>query len=217
MSGQKKLRLVLVDDHQLMREGIRSLLAPQSDMVITGEAASLAEVSAMEADPQIVVCDLVLPDGRGADVVRAVGERFPKASILVLTMVDNPSDVQLVFGAGARGYLLKGAASTDLVDAIRRVARGEDYVHPSLGAALAGLKRVAGQAHAAASVPLSEREQEVLRLVALGHTNAEIAQMLFVSVRTVESHRASLMNKLGLRTRAELVRYAREQGVDAEG
>ncbi len=217
MSGQKKLRLVLVDDHQLMREGIRSLLAPQSDMVITGEAASLAEVSALEADPEIVVCDLVLPDGRGADVVRVVGERFPKASILVLTMVDNPSDVQLVFGAGARGYLLKGAASTDLVDAIRRVARGEDYVHPSLGAALAGLKRVAGQAHAAASVPLSEREQEVLRLVALGHTNAEIAQMLFVSVRTVESHRASLMNKLGLRTRAELVRYAREQGVDAEG
>jgi two-component system response regulator NreC len=125
-------------------------------------------------------------------------------------MVDSPADVRLAFAAGARGYLLKEAASAELVQAVRRVAAGEDYLQPAMGAAMAASRRTPPRAHAATAEALSGREREVLRLVALGHTNAEIAQMLFVSVRTVESHRASLQRKVGVRSRAELVRFARE-------
>jgi DNA-binding NarL/FixJ family response regulator len=155
----------------------------------------------------------MLPDERGAEVVRRIKQRHPDAAVLVLTMVDNPTDVQMCLAAGASGYLLKETASTELVDAVRRVAAGSDYLQPSLGAALARWRDTPGRVRARAIDDLSEREREVLRLIALGHTNAEIASMLFVSVRTVENHRASVMRKLGLRTRAELVRHANEAGV----
>jgi len=215
----RAIRLVLVDDHQLMRDGLRGLLHAEPDLLVVGEASSVAEVATLEADPDVIVCDLVLGDGRGAEVVRVVHERFPEASILVLTMVDNPSDVQLTFAAGARGYLLKEAAASDLVEAIRRVAAGEDYLQPSLGAALAGLRRATAgtAASVSASINLSAREVEVLRLLALGHTNGEIATLLTVSLRTVESHRAHLLAKLGVRTRAELVSYAARRGLLAPG
>jgi two-component system response regulator NreC len=161
----------------------------------------------------VIVADLVLPDERGADVVRRLKARHPDAAILVLTMVDNPTDVQLCLAAGARGYLLKETASTELVDAVRKVAGGEDYLQPSLGAAIAKWHETPGRVHARAVDDLTPREREVLRLIALGHTNAEIATMLFVSVRTVENHRASVLRKLGLHTRAELVRHANEAGL----
>jgi two-component system response regulator NreC len=204
---------MLVDDHVMMREGLRSLLERQSDLEVVAEASSVASALASEADPDVIVCDLVMPDGRGAEVVTRIHERFPEAAVLVLTMVDNPADVHLCFSAGARGYMLKEAASTELTDAVRRVARGEDYLQPAMGAALAGYRRSPATVHVSASEQLTPREVQVLRLVALGHTNVEIAAMLHLSLRTVESHRSNMNAKLGVKTRAELVRHAHRQGL----
>ena len=211
--GDRSISVLLMDDHVVVREGLRALLERQDDVVVLSEAGSVTEAVGADVEPDVVVADLVLPDDRGADVVKRLYERYPNAAILVLTMVDNPTDVQLCLAAGARGYLLKETASTELVDAVRKVAGGEDYLQPSLGAALAKWRDAPGRVHAQAIDDLTAREREVLRLIALGHTNAEIAQMLYVSVRTVENHRASVMRKLGLKTRAELVRHATDSGL----
>jgi two-component system response regulator NreC len=207
-----RIAVVLMDDHVVVREGLRALLERQDGMDVLGEAGSVGEAIGLDVQPDVVVADLILPDERGAEVVRRLKARHPAAAILVLTMVDNPTDVQMCLAAGASGYLLKETASTELVDAVRRVAAGADYLQPSLGAALAKWQETPGRLRARGIDDLSEREREVLRLIALGHTNAEIAAMLFVSLRTVENHRASVMRKLGLRTRAELVRQATEAG-----
>jgi len=208
-----KIQVLLMDDHVVVREGLRALLERQDDIGVMAEASSVAEAVALDVDPDVVVADLMLPDERGVEVVRRLKERYQKAAILVLTMVDNPTDVQQCLAAGARGYLLKETAGSELVDAVRKVAGGEDYLQPSLGAALAKWKESPGRVRARAVDDLTPREREVLRLIALGHTNTEIATMLYVSVRTVENHRAGVMRKLGLRSRAELVRHAAEAGL----
>lgn len=208
-----KIQVLLMDDHVVVREGLRALLERQDDIDVKAEASSVAEAVALEVEPDVVVADLMLPDERGVEVVRRLKERYQKAAILVLTMVDNPTDVQQCLAAGARGYLLKETAGSELVDAVRKVAGGEDYLQPSLGAALAKWKESPGRVRARAVDDLTPREREVLRLIALGHTNTEIATMLYVSVRTVENHRAGVMRKLGLRSRAELVRHAAEAGL----
>ena len=210
--SERPILVMLMDDHNVVREGLRALLERQTDVRVIAEAGTVAEAEAVEADPDVIVADLVLPDDRGADVVRRLGERFPRSAILVLTMVDNPTDVQLCLAAGAKGYLLKEAAGAELTDAVRAVAQGREYLQPALGAALARWREVPGKARTRATVDLSERERQVLRLIALGHTNAEIARLLFLSVRTVENHRASLMHKLGVKTRADLVRLANQPG-----
>jgi len=207
------ISVLLMDDHVVVREGLRALLERQEDLRVVGEASTVAEAEEAELEPDVIVADLVLPDGKGSDVVRRLRARHPDSAVLVLTMVDNPTDVQLCLAAGARGYLLKESASTELVDAVRRVAGGSEYLQPALGAALARWRDAPARVHARAADRLTEREREVLRLIALGHTNAEIAAMLYVSVRTVENHRSSLMRKLGVRTRAELVRQAGEIGL----
>jgi two-component system, NarL family, response regulator NreC len=155
--------------------------------------------------------DLVMPGASGIEATAAVLKEAPDAKVLVLSMQDDPRYLREAFSAGASGYVLKEAADAELVDAVREVARGGRYVHPELGARL-----VAAEADERAKVdadPLSEREREVLRLLALGHTNQEIAKMLYLSVRTVETHRAHIMQKLRLETRAELVRHAIDQGL----
>lgn len=211
--ASEAISVLLMDDHVVVREGLRALLERQEDIRVVAEASTVGEAESIEQRADVIVADLVLPDERGADVVRRLKVRHPDAAVLVLTMVDNPTDVQLCLAAGARGYLLKESASTELVDAVRSVAGGEDYLQPALGAALAKWREVPARVHSRATVTLTPRERDVLRLVALGHTNAEIATMLFVSVRTVENHRSSLMHKLGFRTRAELVRHAGEIGL----
>jgi two-component system, NarL family, response regulator NreC len=205
--------LLLLDDHALLREGLNELLGREPDMEVLGEASSLVDALSLDLDPDVIVADLMLPDARGAAVVEGLHGKFPRANILVLTMVDNPTDVHLTFAAGARGYLLKEAASAELAEAIRRVASGRDYLQPAMGAAIAAMRTVPEMAHVSASNPLTDRETEVLRLIALGHTNAEIGSILHVAVRTVEHHRSAIMRKLGLRTRAELVRYATQHGL----
>ena len=207
------ISVVLMDDHVVVREGLRALLERQDDVHVIAEAGSVGEAVDLAVEPDVLVADLVLPDDRGADVVRRLKERYPSTAILVLTMIDNPTDVQLCLAAGARGYLLKETASDELVDAVRKVAGGDDYVQPALGAAVARWREEPDHVQTRTLEALTSREREVLRLIALGHTNAEVAQMLDVSVRTVENHRASVMRKLGLRTRAELVRHATEAGL----
>ena len=211
--GPEPISVLLMDDHVVVREGLRALLERQEDIQVVAEASTVGEAVSIDLRPDVIVADLVLPDERGADVVRRLKERHADSAVLVLTMVDNPTDVQLCLAAGASGYLLKESASTELVDAVRKVAGGEGYLQPALGATLARWREAPSRVHARGSANLTQRERDVLRLIALGHTNAEIATMLFVSVRTVENHRSSLMRKLGFRTRAELVRHAGEIGL----
>jgi DNA-binding NarL/FixJ family response regulator len=207
------IRVVLVDDHAVVRSGLRLVLEREEDIEVVGEAGSADEgvrVARLEK-PDVVLLDVVMPGGRsGIEATGDVVEASGGGKVLVLSMQDDPSYVREAFGSGASGYLLKEAADVEVVQAIREVAAGNRYVHPALGARLAQAEVDA--ARKAADDPLSEREREVLRLLALGHTNQEIAKQLFISVRTAETHRAHIMQKLGLGTRAELVRYALANG-----
>lgn len=211
--SEGRIRVVLMDDHAIVRDGLRALLEKQSDIEIIGEASSVSEAEALDVGSNLIVADLVLPDGRGPEVVRRLHHAHPDATILVLTMLDSPTDVQLSLAAGASGYLLKEAASTELVAAVRSVAVGEDYLQPSLGLALVR-SQTSNEIGGGGDKPrLTDREVDVLRLIALGHTNVVAAELLHVSVRTVENHRANIMRKMGLHTRADLVRLATESGV----
>jgi two-component system response regulator NreC len=205
----ERTTVMLVDDHEVVRAGIKLLLESEADVTVVAEASSAEEALEvqLDANPQLIVTDLSMEGRRGAAVVEALVERFPSSKVLVLSMVDSPIDVRRTIDAGASGYLLKGAAASDLPDAVRRVLRGERYVHPALGALLAG--QLSGAAtHADPLSALTRREREVLGLLALGHTNTEVASLLYLSPRTVESHRASIQRKLGVRSRADLMRLA---------
>ncbi len=207
------VRVLIVDDHAVVRSGLRLLLDAEDDIEVVGEAGNAREAvfETRSLKPDVVLVDIVMPGESGIQVTPALLKEAPAAKVLVLSMQDDPRYVREAFGAGASGYVLKEAADAELVAAIREVAGGGNYVHPALGARL-----VAAEAEAQAraeSDPLSDREREVLRLLALGHTNQEIAKMLYISVRTAETHRAHIMQKLRLSTRAELVHYALAQGL----
>ena len=213
MNGRRTpVRIVVMDDHGIVIEGLRLLLERQPDFRVVGEAPSLdaALASEVDPDPDVILAELVLGAAHGAEVVTALRARFPAAAVLVLTMVEEYAVVKSVLSAGARGYLPKAAAGADLIDAVRRVADGADYLHHSVGVALARGEMFGGQEP---PVYLSDRETSVGRLLALGHTNAEVADLLIVSVRTVETYRAHLFRKLGVHTRAELVRAAVRTGL----
>ena len=204
--------IVVVDDHAVVRSGLRMLLEVEEDMTVVGEAGNthdaIFEVRAHK--PNVILLDVVMPDGSGIDAIPKLLHEAPEARVLMLSMQDDPSYVRQAFASGAHGYVLKEAADNEVVAAVREVAAGRSYVHPALGARMVAADAAA---HAAAKAdPLSDREREVLSLLALGHTNQEIAKQLFISVRTAETHRAHIMRKLQLATRAELVRYAIEHG-----
>jgi len=212
------IHVLIVDDHTLVRSGLRLLLEGEADITVDDEAGDADQAIRLARlhKPNVILLDVVMPGRSGLDATPEILEAAPKAKILVLSMQDDPSYVRQAFSAGATGYLLKEAADDDLVQAVRDVAAGGRYVHPTLGARLAAAEAEA-KARADAD-PLSEREREVLRLLALGHTNQEIAKLLFISVRTAETHRAHVMQKLRLSTRAELVRHALHQGLlEADG
>jgi two-component system, NarL family, response regulator NreC len=207
------IRIVIVDDHAVVRSGLKLLLDGQEDMEVVGEAgdARTAVFEARAQKPDVILMDVVMPTGSGIDATPAVLKEAPDAKVLILSMQDDPAYVREAFAAGASGYVLKEAADAELVAAVREVAAGQRYVHPALGARLVAAE--ADERARAEEDPLSEREHEILRLLALGHTNQEIASQLYLSVRTVETHRAHIMQKLRISTRAELVRYALERGV----
>ena len=210
------ISVLIVDDHPVVRSGLKSLLDAEDDIETVGEAANMQEAvfRTRSLKPNVVLMDVVMPGGSGIEATPAVLKEAPEAKVLVLSMQDDPRYVHEAFAAGASGYLLKEAADEEVVSAVREVAAGGSYVHPTLGAKLVAAE--AEERARADSDPLTEREREVLRLLALGHTNQEIAKTLFLSVRTVETHRAHIMQKLRLSTRAELVRYAMEQGLLAD-
>ncbi|MFL5966374.1 MAG: response regulator [Gaiellaceae bacterium] len=207
------IRTVVVDDHAVVRSGIKLLLDREDDIEVVGEAGNAKDAifRARALKPDVILLDVVMPGQSGIEVLPSLLKEAPEAKVLVLSMQDDPSYVREAFAAGASGYVLKEAADEEVVSAVREIAAGGNYVHPTLGA-----RMVAADAAARAAAdadPLSDREREVLRLLALGHTNQEIAQMLYISVRTAETHRAHIMQKLRLSTRAELVRYALAHGL----
>jgi two-component system response regulator NreC len=211
------IRVLIVDDHAVVRSGLRRLLDAEEDIETVGEApdADRAVFEAIANKPDVVLMDLVMPGKGGIEGMPAVLRAVPDTKVLVLSMQDDPRYVREAFAAGAIGYVLKEAADTELVQAVRAVAAGERYVHPALGARMIAAE--ADERRRAEEDPLSDREREVLRLLALGHTNQEIAKQLYISVRTAETHRAHIMQKLRLSSRSELVRYALAQGLLAEG
>jgi two-component system response regulator NreC len=204
--------LLLVDDRIIVREALRVLLDQQPDLCVLAQAANMGDAASLGVRPDVIITELELPDADGQEVVRALRSSFKGAAILVLTLVTRPAKVEGVLAAGANGYVLKTASVEDLLRGIRAVARGETYLQPSLGVDLA--RRDPGRFGIdLGAARLSTREQSVLRLLALGHTNAEIADIVGVSRRTVESHRAHIHQKVGCQTRAELVRYAHASGL----
>ena len=213
MTNDAVIRVLIVDDHAVLRSGLHLLLDKESGIEVVGEAGSVKEAvfESRAQKPDVVLMDVVMPGQSGIEGVPLVLKEAPDAKVLVLSMQDDPRYVHEAFAAGAAGYILKEAVDAEVVGAIHQVATGDKYVHPALGARL-----VAAEADAKAreeADPLSDREREVMRLLALGHTNQEIAKMLYISVRTAETHRAHIMQKLRLGTRAELVRYAIDQGL----
>ncbi len=207
------LRILIVDDHAVVRAGLALLINRETDMEAVGEAGDGREaiLQARALKPDVVLMDVTMPGQSGLEVAPTLLYEHPELKIVILSMQDHAHFVREAFAVGAKGYVLKEAADTELVTAIREVAAGGQYVHPELGARLIQAQAVA--ARQAADDPLSDREREVLQLLALGYTNQEISAKLFISVRTAESHRAHIMQKLRLSTRADLVRHALAQGL----
>jgi two-component system, NarL family, response regulator NreC len=210
-------RVLIVDDHAVVRSGLRLVLDTDDGIEPVGEAGSARDAifEARALKPDVILLDVVMPDQSGLEIIPTLLHENPETKILMLSMQDDPRYVREAFDAGASGYVLKEAADSEVVAAVREVARGGRYVDPELGARLVAAE--SEERKRAEEDPLSEREGEVLRLLALGHTNQEIAKQLYISVRTAETHRAHIMQKLRLSSRAELVRYALDRGLlDAE-
>lgn len=209
------VRVALCDDHAVVRAGLRMILSTEPDIEVVSESATVAQaVTAAElVRPDVFVMDVNLPDGSGLDAAQSITTASPGTRVVVLTVHDDVAYVRRAFEAGVSGYLLKEAADFELVTAIRDVAAGRRYVHPRLGAELLSAPRVGPGRIGGPGGELSERETEVLRLLARGYTNAQVADELIVSVRTVESHRAHIQQKLGVRNRADLIRTARDAGL----
>jgi len=207
------VRVLVVDDRPSARAGLALLVSAEDDLEAVGEAGSTDEAlaEARSVKPDVIVLDAGLCKQGETDIIQALAREHPAGKVLVLSVQDEPQDLREALELGASGYVLKQAIETELVSAIREVAAGGRYVSPDLGARLIAAETA--ERRGTDGDPLSDREREVLRLLALGHTNQEIAQKLHISVRTAEAHRAHIMQKLGLSTRAELVRYALGKGM----
>jgi len=218
----EKIRLLLVDDHAVLRAGLRALLNAEADMEVVGEAENGQQAvdMARALQPDVVLMDVTMPGMNGIEATRRIKAITPETRVLALTMHDDASYLRDILKAGGSGYVLKEAASEELLSAIRAVAQGGTFLHAEHTRLLLddmldrqGSQTTTGDAKAERYKLLSEREAEVFQLVALGYRNSEIAEMLHLSVKTVETYKARLMQKLGLRSRAALVRYALELGI----
>lgn len=213
----RTIRVLLADDHTILREGIRSLLVTHPDITVVGEAKDGQEAiqKTLELNPDIVLMDISMPNVSGLEATRVIRQKCPNTRVLILTMHDSDEYIFQMLEAGASGYVLKGTASGDLVSAIQAVAEGQSFLYPSVA------KKVVEEYLGRGTQPaerdkfdgLTEREVEVLRLVAEGKTNQEIADQLFLSVKTVQAHRAHIMEKLDLHDRVDLVKYALKKGL----
>ena len=212
-SSTSPIRLVLADDHAVVRSGLRMLLDSESDFEVIAESSNIEDARRYVRGhhPKVLVLDLNMPGGSSLEAIPAIREESPGTQIVILTMQQEPAFAREALRAGALGYVLKEAADEELVEAVRRAAVGDSYLNPKLGA------RIAAEPPPGPPDDLSEREVDVLRLIALGHTNTEIAAQLYLSVRTVETHRSHIQQKLRLTSRAELVGYALERGLTGDG
>jgi DNA-binding NarL/FixJ family response regulator len=203
------IRLLLIDDHDLLRSALRVRLELEPDLTAVGEAGTAQQAIqlARRLQPDLVLLDLLMPRVSGYAAIPDILQVSPKSRILVVSSQTSPTSVRQALSAGAHGYLAKRASDTELLAAIRRIAAGEPYLDPALGAQLVVADDIS------ALSPLSARERDIFQLLALGYTNPEIGTTLFISVRTVDTHRAHIMRKLHLETRAELVLYALAHGL----
>ena len=213
----QKIRVLVVDDHTIVRDGICALLALAGDLEVVGEAANGREAieKVRELEPDVVLMDIAMPIMGGLEATHRIGKAFPKAKVLALTQYDDKEYVFPVLEAGARGFVSKVAASSELASAIRAVHRGESYLSPSVA-------RVLVEEHQKGANwrdrhdpygELTDREKDVLKLLAEGYTTQEIADMLIISPKTVEGHKTNLMNKLDIHSRTDLVKYALRKGI----
>jgi len=211
------IRVLLVDDHTILREGVRALLAGEPEIVVVGEAADGQE-AVEKVDkllPDIVLMDMVMPRMNGLEATSRIKQKHDDVKVLILSMYDDDEYVQQVIQAGASGYVLKGMAADDLTLAIREVHSGSSFLNPAIAAKLIEdyVRRVRGNEPESGEEPLTAREREVLKLIAEGNTNQEIADVLCLSRKTVESHRANIMRKLDLHDVTELVKYSLRTGL----
>ncbi len=217
VTGAGPIRVIVADDHTILREGVCSLLALQSDIKVVGEASDGAEALELLAGVavDVVIMDMVMPRMNGLEATREIKRRWPEVKILILSMYDDDAYVQQVIQAGASGYVLKRVATEDLVQAIREVHSGASFLYPPIAAKLIDDYRrvISGDAPPGTVGVLTPREQEVLRLIAEGNTNQDIADILGLSRKTVESHRGNIMRKLALHDVTDLVKYAIRKGV----
>lgn len=211
-SREDGISIILADDHEIVRDGLRRIVEAEGDMEVVAEAgdAETARRRASGLKPAVLVLDLNMPGEPSLASIPKVHESSPDTAVVVLTMQDDPAFAKEAFRLGAKAFVVKHAAGAELVDAIRSAARGETYINPQLGARLAATPE-------GPPGGLTPREIDVLRLVAAGHTNPEIAEKLVISIRTVETHRAAIHRKLNTNSRAEVVTFAREHGLLEEG
>ncbi len=213
----KKIRVLIVDDHAVVRAGIRLLLDSQPDMKVVGEAQNGREglVQAQKLKPDVILMDITMPDMGGVEATQAVKETYPPAQILALTMHEDAAYFFRMLQAGASGYIVKGAAPSELLSAIRAVFQNKTYLFPSLVRKLLDdyLERLKVGEEEDSYAKLTTREREVLKLIGEGYTSREIAEMLFLSINTVERHRTNLMDKLGMHNKSQLIRFAIRKGL----
>lgn len=209
------VRIVIADDHAIVRAGLRALIKSESAMELVGEAAGGYEAVELveKTTPDVLVLDLSMPDLDGIAVTKNIKPRFPGLQILILTLHEDEALLKAALKAGAAGYILKRAAETELISAINIILRGDLYVDPSMIRTLLRDDTTPAATQPTSAEPLTPREIEVLKLIVQGYTNRQIGEALSISIRTAEGHRANLSEKLGLHSRVELVRYARDHGL----
>ncbi len=209
------IRVLIADDHTIVRSGVRLLLEAETDIEVVGEALDGKEALALveQLHPNVVLMDIAMPGVDGLEATKKIMSQWPETRILVLTMHRSDEYFFEMIKAGASGYVLKGAETNELIHALRVVAKGEVFLYPSMAGKLVKgyLSSLDGSKNALSN--LSKREQEILRLLADGYTNKEIAEKLFVSPSTVHTHRSNLMNKLNLNSRRDLIEYTRQKGI----
>jgi len=213
----EKIRVVLADDHRMMREGIRALLERRKDIEVVGEAADGREAVRLAGQlcPDVVVMDVSMPLLNGIEATRHIRRDCPDVRVLILTVHESQEYVAQLLAAGANGYVIKRAGGDELADAIHAVARGEAFLHPAVVKVVVQdyVQRLQAGAGVGAGDVLTDREREVLQLIAEGYTNREIADLLHLSIKTVQNHRSKIMSKLDLHDRGELIKYAIQQGI----
>ena len=212
-----KIRVLVADDHTILRAGLRMMLNATPDIEVVGEASDgcQAVAEALRLQPDVILMDITMPECNGIEATRQVKQQMPEVRVLVLTMHENEEYLFQMLRAGASGYMLKEAADTDLISAIRVVSSGRFYLSPSAQSMMVSdyLLRVRTGEERDSYAMLTDREREILKLVAEGYTNNQIAERLFISHKTVDTHRTHIMDKLNLHSRAELVKYAMRRGL----